>query len=89
MNNEIYAGMDARKETVFIVGYKDAEQIPSIVVQKKNREYELRKYFKKLQQKGELLCCYETGFSGFSTYRMLGPTNGTPTCLPVIYGPDS
>jgi transposase len=71
MNNVIYVGMDVHKETVFIVGYKDAEQIPSIVVQKKNREYELRKYFKKLQQKGELLCCYEAGFSGFSTYRML------------------
>lgn len=71
MNSVIYVGMDVHKETVFIVGYKDNEQTPSIVIQKKNREFELRKYFKKLQEKGELLCCYEAGPSGYSTYRML------------------
>ncbi|MDZ7794105.1 MAG: IS110 family transposase [Spirochaetia bacterium] len=71
MNSVIYVGMDVHKETVFIVGYKNGEQVPSIVVQKKNRESELRKYFKKLQEKGELLCCYEAGPSGYSTYRML------------------
>jgi transposase len=63
--------MDVHKEMVHIVGYKGDEQRPSIIVAKKNREYELRKYFKKLQEKGSLRCCYEAGPSGFSTYRML------------------
>ncbi|MDZ7793294.1 MAG: hypothetical protein U5P10_06255 [Spirochaetia bacterium] len=46
MNSVIYVGMDVHKETVFIVGYKNGEQVPSIVVQKKNRESELRKYLR-------------------------------------------
>lgn len=67
----VYVGMDVHKETVNIVAYKGNEERPSIVVEKKNREYELRKYFTKLQQKGSLRCCYEAGPSGFSTYRLL------------------
>ena len=70
-NSVVYVGMDVHKESVNIVAYKGDEQRPSIIVEKKNREYELRKYFKKLKEKGSLRCCYEAGPSGFSTYRML------------------
>ena len=70
-NSVVYVGMDVHKESVNIVAYKDDEQRPSIIVEKKNREYELRKYFKKLKQKGSLRCCYEAGQSGFSTSTLL------------------
>lgn len=71
MNSVVYVGMDVHKESVSIVGYKGDEQRPSIIVEKRNREFELRKYFTKLKEKGSLRCCYEAGPSGFSTYRML------------------
>ncbi|MDZ7795484.1 MAG: hypothetical protein U5P10_17855 [Spirochaetia bacterium] len=71
MNSVIYVGMDVHKETVFIVGYKNGEQVPSIVVQKKNRESELRKYFKKLQERVSFCAAMKQGPSGYSTYRML------------------
>lgn len=67
----VYVGMDVHKESVNIVAYKGDEKRPFIVVKKKNREFELRKYFTKLQHKGSLRCCYEAGPSGFSTYRIL------------------
>ena len=63
MNSLIYVGMDVHKETIAIAVLRD---------NCKNDPGQIRKFFKKLKDKGEhLLSCYEAGPTGYTLYRLL------------------
>ena len=70
-NNILYVGLDVHKNSITIVVFKNNENEPFIVISKRNEKSELKKYFKKLQERGVLVCCYEAGPTGFELYRFL------------------
>jgi transposase len=67
----LYTGLDVHKKTIFFAVIKDSEPEPFIIIEKKNDKSELKKYFNKLQEKGQIICCYEAGPTGFDLYRFL------------------
>lgn len=71
MESVLYVGIDVHKESIVIAVLKDNEQKPFIIIKKKNDPATIQKYFKKLQEKGTVVCCYEAGFSGFALYHQL------------------
>ena len=71
MHRIIYVGLDVHKETVMISAISEMDSLPFITIQKRNEKAILKKYFLKLKEKGELFCCYEAGFCGFTMHRFL------------------
>ena len=71
MHKVIYVGLDVHKETIMISALRESDTFPFTTIQKRNNNAVLKKYFLKLKEQGELYCCYEAGFSGFTMYRFL------------------
>jgi transposase len=72
MNSVIYAGMDVHKETIAIAVFRDNNRNVEFERQIRNDPGRIKKFFKRLQDKGEnIICCYEAGPTGFAIFRQL------------------
>ena len=71
MNNILYVGLDVHKNSITFVVFRNNEKEPFIIISKQNDKAVLKKYFRKLQEKGTLICAYEAGPTGFELYRYL------------------
>jgi len=72
MNSVIYVGMDVHKETIAIAVFRDNNKNVEFERQIKNEPGQIKKFFKKLKDKGEkILSCYEAGPTGYVIYRLL------------------
>lgn len=71
MSNILYVGLDVHKKSITIVVFRNNEKEPFIIISKRNDKAVLKKYFKKLQEKGTIISCYEAGPTGFELYRFL------------------
>lgn len=70
-NNLYHVGMDVHKETIMISVIKKGEKLPEFEKQIRNEPIAIRKFFKHIQEQGEVTACYEAGFCGYSIYRTL------------------
>ena len=72
MKSLIYVGMDVHKETIAIAVLRDNHKNVEFERLIRNEPGQIRKFFKKQQEKGEnILCCYEAGPTGFFFNRLL------------------
>lgn len=72
MNSLIYVGMDVHKESIAIAVLRDNNKNVEFERQIRNEPGQIRKFFKRLKDKGEnILSCYEAGPTGFVLYRLL------------------
>lgn len=68
----LYVGMDVHKETIAIAIFRSNSRNPEYERQIRNEPGQIKKFFKKLKEKGEnIICCYEAGPTGFFLYRLL------------------
>ncbi len=64
--------MDVHKETIAIAVIRDNNRNVEFERQIRNDAGRIKKFFKRLQDKGEnIICCYEAGPTGFAIYRQL------------------
>ncbi|MFP4365260.1 MAG: transposase [Spirochaetia bacterium] len=85
MNSVIYVGIDVHKDFLSISAFRENDQKPFIEINKQDANpNKLKKYFKKMKEKGNIICCYEAGFSGFALYHLLQDLG--ITCLVIAPG---
>jgi len=68
--NIIYVGNDVHSATIVLAALEGDAQKPS-VSEIPNEERAIRRAYKRLQQLGEVRCCYEAGPCGFEFYRLM------------------
>jgi len=72
MDSVIYAGLDVHKETIAIAVLRDNNRNTEFERQIRNEPGQIKKFFKRLKDKGEnIICCYEAGPTGFTLFRQL------------------
>ncbi len=72
MNSLIYVGMDVHKESIAIAVLRDNCKNVEFEKQMKNEPRQIKKFFKRLIEKGEsIIATYEAGPTGFVLYRLL------------------
>jgi transposase len=71
MSEIIYCGMDVHKETVVAAVLPAAAVEPTRVVTLRNEPRSLRRFFRGLEQQGQVRACYEASGSGYVLQRQL------------------
>jgi len=66
-----YVGMDVHKDQIEIAVFSKEGRTAELVTKTPNQESSLRKFFAKLQERGEVIAGYEAGCLGFDLFRTL------------------
>ena len=71
MNTLQYVGMDVHKETIDVSVFRDRSSNPEIERKMYNSTKQIKSFFGRLKEGGNVIACYEAGCMGFEVQRML------------------